>query len=139
MRSCCEEFANKHDVAVAFTPENVPKHLPGDISLCLFRVAQEALQNAVKYSGVHRFSVELRATANQIRLEVSDAGVGFNVETAMRNGGLGLVSMPERVHLVKGAFSVESKLDVGTRIVAIVPLVAEADALVTAAETVRGK
>jgi PAS domain S-box-containing protein len=109
LRSCCEEFSNKHDVTVEFKPENVPNHLPGDISLCLFRVAQEALQNAVKHSGVHRFSVELRATANQIRLEVSDAGVGFNVDAAMLNGGLGLVSMPERVHLVKGTFSVESK------------------------------
>jgi len=136
LRSCCEEFSNKHDVTVEFAPENVPKHLPGDISLCLFRVAQEALQNAVKYSGVHRFSVELRATANRIRLEVSDAGVGFNVEAAMLNGGLGLVSMPERVHLVKGTFSVESKVNVGTRIVATVPLVAETDALVTAVETV---
>jgi len=136
LRSCCEEFSNKHDVTVEFKPENVPNHLPGGISLCLFRVAQEALQNAVKHSGVHRFSVELRATANQIRLEVSDAGVGFNVDAAMLNGGLGLVSMPERVHLVKGTFSVESKLNVGTRIVATVPLVAETDALVTAAETV---
>jgi len=136
LRSCCEEFSHKHDVTVEFTPENVPNPLPGDISLCLFRVAQEALQNAVKYSGVHRFSVELRAAANQIRLEVSDAGVGFNVETAMRDGGLGMVSMPERVHLVRGTFSVESKVNVGTRIVATVPLVAEVDALVAAAETV---
>jgi signal transduction histidine kinase len=52
---------------------------------------------------------------------------------------LGLVSMPERVHLVKGAFSVESKVNVGTRIVATVPLVAETDLLVTIAETVRRK
>lgn len=136
LRSFCEEFSSKYGVVVEFKPENVPNHLPGDISLCLFRVAQEALQNAVKYSGVHQFSVDLRATANRVRLEVSDAGVGFNVETAMRNGGLGLVSMPERVHLVKGTFSVESKVNVGTRIVASVPLVAETDALVTAAETV---
>ncbi len=135
LRSCCEEFSSKYDVVVEFKPENVPNHLPGDISLCLFRVAQEALQNAMKYSGVHQFLVELRATASRVRLEVSDAGVGFNVETAMQNGGLGLVSMPERVHLVKGTFSVESKVNVGTRIVATVPLVAETDALVTAAET----
>ncbi len=136
LRSFCEEFSNKHDVTVEFIPENVPNHVSGDISLCLFRVAQEALQNAVKHSGVHRFSVQLRATANLIRLEVSDAGMGFNVERAMLNGGLGLVSMPERVHLVKGTFSVESKVNVGTRIVATVPLVAEADALVTAVEIV---
>jgi len=136
LRSFCEEFSSKHDVTVEFAAENVPNHLPGDISLCLFRVAQEALQNAAKYSGVHRFSVHLRAAADEIRLEVSDAGVGFNVETAMRNGGLGMVSMPERVHLVKGNFSVESKVDAGTKIVATAPLVAEMDVVETLAGSV---
>jgi PAS domain S-box-containing protein len=139
LRSCCEEFSSKYDVVVEFKPENVPVRLPGDVSLCLFRVAQEALQNAMKYSGVHQFSVHLRATAEQIRLEVSDAGVGFNVETAMRNGGLGLISMPERVHLVKGVFTVESKVNAGTRIVATIPLIAETPALETAAGTASAK
>ncbi|MGO9307273.1 MAG: PAS domain S-box protein [Candidatus Korobacteraceae bacterium] len=136
LRTCCEEFSDKHNVTVELTAENVPDHLPGDISLCLFRVAQEALQNAVKYSGVHQFSVDLRTAAHQIRLEVSDAGVGFNVETAMQNGGLGLVSMPERVHLVKGRFSVESKVNSGTKVVATIPLVAEMDAAETLSATV---
>ena len=139
LRSCCDEFSSKYDVVVEFKPENVPVRLPGDVSLCLFRVAQEALQNAMKYSGVHRFSVDLRATAEHIGLEVSDAGVGFNVETAMRSGGLGLISMPERVHLVKGVFTVESKVNAGTRIVAIIPLVAETPALETPAGAVSAK
>jgi PAS domain S-box-containing protein len=139
LRSFCEEFSSKNDVTVEFKPEKVPDHLPGDVSLCLFRVAQEALQNAVKHSGVHRFSVDLRGTEEQVRLEVSDAGVGFSVETAMRNGGLGLVSMPERVHLVKGTFSVESKLYAGTRIVATVPLIAEPHELEKAIGTASSK
>jgi len=65
--------------------------------------------------------------------------VGFSVETAMRNGGLGLVSMPERVHLVKGTFSVESKLYAGTRIVATVPLIAEPHELEKAIGTASSK
>ncbi len=136
LRSFCEEFSSKHHVTVEFKPENVPGRLPGDISLCLFRVAQEALQNAVKHSGVHQFSVKLQGTPEQVRLEISDAGVGFNVEKAMRNGGLGLISMPERVHLVKGTFSVESKMYTGTRIMATVPLVAEPNAFLAVAGTV---
>jgi signal transduction histidine kinase len=60
-----------------------------------------------------------------LRLEITDAGVGFVIEEAMRDAGLGLVSMQERVHLLNGTFSLESKLNRGTRIVAVVPLAAE--------------
>jgi signal transduction histidine kinase len=130
--SFCRELSQQQNLDVEFTYENVPNPLPGDISLCLFRVAQEALHNAVKYSGVIRFLVDLRSTENHIQLEIRDAGVGFNMQAAMRNGGSGLISMQERVHLVKGTFSVESKVNEGTRIIAIVPLLAEMDALATA-------
>jgi signal transduction histidine kinase len=56
---------------------------------------------------------------------VSDAGAGFDVEEAKRRKGLGLLSMQERIHLVHGSLSVESKPWQGTRIIATVPLVAE--------------
>jgi signal transduction histidine kinase len=72
--------------------------------LCLFRVAQESLHNAVKYSGVAQFAVTLKMVASEIRLEVSDNGAGFDVEEATGNG-LGLVSMQERVHFVQENFS----------------------------------
>jgi PAS domain S-box-containing protein len=52
IRGFCSEFSKQHEVSVAFRETDVPTHLPRDISLCLFRVAQEALHNAVKYSGV---------------------------------------------------------------------------------------
>ena len=124
IRSFCNEFAKQHDVSIDFRDENVPTHLPKDISLCLFRVAQEGLQNAVKYSGAIRFSVDVRSTGDEIQLAVSDAGEGFDVEQVKRNRGLGLVSMQERVHLVHGRFNVESRPGGGTRIVAVVPVVA---------------
>ena len=122
MRGMCRELSKKHEVSIEFAGHNVPR-LPSDISLCLFRVAQEALHNGLKYSRSSQFSVELSATANEIRLEVKDAGLGFDVEKAKRNGGLGLVSMQERVHLVRGKLHVESAPGRGTKITAVVPVI----------------
>jgi signal transduction histidine kinase len=107
--------------------------LPRDISLSLFRVTQEGLQNALKHSGVGQFSVVLRGSANEIQLEVSDHGGGFDVEAAKLDRGLGLVSMQERAHLVHGAFIIESAENGGTRILVRVPL---ADAQLKASSTV---
>jgi PAS domain S-box-containing protein len=128
IRGFCNEFSRQHAVSVEFTENNVPRHVPKDISLCLFRVAQEALHNALKHSGVTEFSVELTATADEILLVVSDSGSGFDVEDAKRDRGLGLVSMQERVHLVNGVLFVESSRGTGsspgagTKILAVVPL-----------------
>ena len=121
VRGMCREFAKKHEVSIEFACDNVPR-LPSDISLCLFRVAQEALHNAVKYSATTQFAVELSTGANEVRLEVKDTGAGFHVEEARRNGGLGLVSMQERVHLAHGRLNVESSPGKGTRIIAVVPI-----------------
>jgi PAS domain S-box-containing protein len=125
LRGVCSEFSRQHQVSIEFTDKNVPRHLPKDTSLCLFRIAQEALQNAVKYSGTNRFVVALWAVEKEVQLVVRDAGAGFDVEEARKNRGLGLVSMQERIHLVHGRFAVDSKPGKGTRIFAAVPLVAE--------------
>ena len=122
IRGFCNEFSKQHEVSIEFTDRNVPGNLPKDISLCLFRVAQEALHNALKYSGVGHFSVEISGMGDEIQLVVRDAGVGFDVEEVRENRGLGLVSMQERVHLVHGRFSVESQPGMGTKILALVPL-----------------
>ena len=79
----------------------------------------------MKYSGATPVFGGAAGNGGPVQLEISDAGVGFDVEAAKRNEGLGLVSMQERVHLVNGAFSIESKVDRGTRIIATVPVVAE--------------
>lgn len=121
----CQDLAKQHAVGTAFKDENTPKPLPKDVSLCLFRVAQEALRNAVRYSGASQFSVEMSGTAGEVQLEVRDAGAGFDLEGGRRAGGLGLVSMAERIDLVHGRLQVESSPGEGTRIVASVPLVAE--------------
>jgi PAS domain S-box-containing protein len=123
--SFCREFSEQHEVSVRFSNQDVPSFLPPDISLSLFRITQEALQNALKYSGVSEFAVSLRGAAGEIQLEISDGGVGFDVEQAKRQKGLGLVSMQERVHLVHGIFTIESKAGSGTRISIRVPFVEE--------------
>jgi PAS domain S-box-containing protein len=125
IRGFCREIAEKHSVNIEFKEENVPKLLSKEISLSLFRVAQEALHNALKYSGVRHFAVEVSGTAEQVQLVVRDAGAGFDVEEVKARGGLGLVSMQERMNMVRGQFSVESRPGEGTKIVASVPLIAE--------------
>ena len=125
IKGFCKEFSKQQDVRIAFKDQDVPRHLPKDISLCLFRVTQEALHNALKYSGMRQFAVELSGTADKVQLVVSDEGAGFDVEAAQRERGLGLVSMQERVHLVQGWFYVQSKPGAGTKVVATVPIGAE--------------
>jgi len=122
IRGFCSEFSKQHKVSIAFTDSNVPGHLSKEVSLCLFRVTQEALHNAVKYSVVSNYAVELKAQAEAIQLVVSDAGRGFDVEAVKGNRGLGLLSMQERLHLVHGRLHVESEPGKGTKIFAVVPL-----------------
>lgn len=124
IRGFCREFGKQQELSIEFTERNVPPSVSRDGSLCLFRVAQEALHNAVKHSGANRFWVELSGGSNEVRLEVTDAGIGFHVKEANGIGGLGLVSMKERVGAVNGRFYIESKPGKGTKIIAFVPVAA---------------
>ena len=121
-KSFCQELSEQHTVEIDFTHVDIPPTVPEEISLCLFRVMQEALHNAVKHSGVRHFEVELRGASDGIHLTVHDAGLGFDTQAGMNERGLGLVSMLERVNLVKGTFSIESEPGRGTTIYARVPL-----------------
>jgi len=118
----CRELSHRNGVQIAFHSENIPRELPREISLPLFRVLQEALQNATKYSGSRQFQVSLRGGANDIELTVHDSGIGFEPEEAIKGPGLGLTSMQERLKLVDGQLSIDSKPQRGTTIQARVPL-----------------
>jgi PAS domain S-box-containing protein len=128
----CAELSERQKVEIDFRSDSVPQILPSEISLCLFRVLQEALQNAIKHSGARQFQVSLARASNEIQLSVRDSGVGFDPNTASRGPGLGLTSMKERLRLVEGQISIESKPQHGTTILARVPL----DPKMTAAEVV---
>lgn len=121
MRSFCAEFARQHEVKIAFN-SNLSQRLPHDASLCLYRILQEGLHNAVKHSGVKEFFVQLQAEPGAVELTIRDFGVGFNVEEAMADRGLGLVSMRERINLVSGMLSIESAPRGGATIRAKVPV-----------------
>jgi two-component system sensor histidine kinase UhpB len=118
----CREFSALKNVEIDFHAESVPKDLPKEISICLFRVLQEALQNALKHSGSRHFAVSLRNGTNAIELTVHDSGAGFDPQEALNRHGLGLTSMKERLKLVDGQFVVDSNPQSGTTIHARVPL-----------------
>jgi PAS domain S-box-containing protein len=121
----CRELSEQKKVDIEFNHADVPSALPHDLALGLFRVLQEALQNAVKHSGARHFKAELLGTSGDIQLTVSDLGVGFDQQEAANSSGLGLISMRERVRLVNGEFSIESMPGCGTTITVRVPLRAE--------------
>ena len=122
MRGLCQEFAERQKVEIDFKTHGLPIHVPPDISLCLFRVLQEALHNAAKHSGVLHFEVRLWGTSNEVHLTVSDSGAGFDREAAKQSRGLGLISMEERLKHLNGTFSIESVPKRGTTMHAHVPL-----------------
>jgi PAS domain S-box-containing protein len=122
MRSLCQELEEQTKVKIEFKTQDLPSPLPPDISLCLFRVLQEALRNAVRHSGARQVEVELWGTPDEIHLAVSDHGIGFDSKAAKESPGLGLVSMEERLKLLKGSISIESQPNRGTTIHARLPL-----------------
>lgn len=121
-RGFCSELSEQQKIKIDFRHGAIPRALPPEVEMCLFRVLQEALRNAVKHSRVQQVKVELRAGSNDLQLSVSDSGVGFDPSAALHGKGLGLVSMQERLRLVNGELIVQSAPDVGTAIQARVPL-----------------
>jgi PAS domain S-box-containing protein len=124
LKGFCAEFSKQYRVNIEFREQPVPGNLAQDISLTFFRITQEALRNALKHSGSEDFAVSLSCTGNEVRLEVRDWGIGFDVDAVTLNSGLGLLSMQERAHLVQGSLSVESRPGEGTTIIAVAPLAA---------------
>jgi PAS domain S-box-containing protein len=121
-KSFCKELSEKNKVEIVFEQAGIPRSLSKEVSLCLFRVLQEGLQNAVKHSGVRSFTVDLQGTEESIDLTVADTGNGFEEQDAFTRHGLGLISMRERLLLVHGELSVKSQPGAGTTIRARVPL-----------------
>lgn len=118
----CREMSEGQQVNIDFAQSGVPKSVPSDVALALFRITQESLHNALKYSGAREFNVRLRGTGTHIELMISDDGAGFDVLEAKKGRGLGLISMQERITAVKGTLSIESQPMSGTRVTARVPL-----------------
>ena len=126
-RSFCKEVAERQKIRIEFKADDVPFIVPQDVSLALFRVLQESLQNAIKYSCAEHFEVGLYGTSSEVQLTVRDDGIGFNVSAALTSQGLGLISMRERVSLVGGTILITSDPLHGTEVKVRVPVVVATD------------
>src|SRR4029077_589813 len=121
LKKLCHDTGAKSNISINFSEKDVPAHLPSGISHCLFRVAQEALQNIVQHSHARIASMELRVLSGQALLRVVDDGVGITPEQ-YHDRAMGLVSMRERVWALDGTCEVTSESSKGTTVEASVPL-----------------
>jgi signal transduction histidine kinase len=113
LRRHCADVERLHHLTVTFSTEGNLDSLSPDVALCLFRVAQEALANAVRHARAHTILVQLTATDHSLELSIIDDGIGFATADCARSG-LGLRSIDERVRLAGGSMQVESRLGDGT-------------------------
>jgi signal transduction histidine kinase len=132
LQSLCREVTEQTDIRVEFTSRNIPSSLPREVSLSLFRLVQEALHNSVKYSRGNHSRVRLEGGPGRIELEVCDRGAGFDLACVRNKGGLGLLNMRERIHMLNGTITIDAKPNFGTTIRACVPLAIESRAFAAA-------
>jgi PAS domain S-box-containing protein len=121
LRSNCRELDGRNGVAITFAGgEDLPP-LPAEVSLCLFRVAQEALHNLVRHAQAKHASVILARDKGRVRMTVCDDGRGFDLKSARASDGVGLMSMEERVNVLRGSIDIDSHLGRGTEVRVEVP------------------
>jgi signal transduction histidine kinase len=118
-QSVCRELGARHHLDIDFVHDHVPQSVPPDSALCLFRIAQEALQNVVKHSAARNSAVRLSGSADSLRLEISDSGCGF--DTSKPGNGMGLLNMSARANFLGGQMTIRSMVGSGTRIDVRVP------------------
>jgi signal transduction histidine kinase/ABC-type uncharacterized transport system substrate-binding protein len=117
----CSEFAEQQGIQVDFAHEDIPRSIPPDVALCLFRIVQESLRNVKKHSKSSRAEVRLKGVDAEIHLSVFDSGAGFEPHQRSKIG-LGIRSMEERLRVTGGRLEIQSRPGAGTRIQVSVPL-----------------
>jgi two-component system CheB/CheR fusion protein len=120
IRSLVEDFGQREEMTVTFRAENVPDNVPLEIATGMYRIAQEALRNVAKHAGRTYVKVLLAGGPGRLRLQVIDAGKGF--DTRALTPGLGLIGAGERVRIMRGVLTIESKPGEGTRLSVDAPL-----------------
>jgi signal transduction histidine kinase len=121
VRVLCDEISEQRRVTVRFSADELPGPVDPAVALCLYRITQEALRNVAKHSQAGHASVHLSCEGNDVQLQIADSGAGFD-PFAVGQAGLGLVSMRERVSILKGHIAVDASPGCGTRISVRVPL-----------------
>jgi PAS domain S-box-containing protein len=122
VRQQCLEFGAATSATVNHNIGDLPGNLGKDVVTCIFRVLQESLHNITKHSKARQVEVKLWADSGEIRLQVNDDGVGFEMGKTTANQGLGLASMNERVRLVRGSLQLRSNPGQGTQVDVRVPI-----------------
>ena len=125
LESYIESFSDEERIDVQLTADIGTERIPFQVSICLYRVAVEGLRNVARHSGAESAAVSLKRAADGLELMVSDSGKGFDVETFTQTGGLGLISVEERLRLLQGSCEIHSTPEHGTTLVARVPLTGE--------------
>jgi signal transduction histidine kinase len=120
--SFCRDVSKQRHVEIAFSHEGVPETVPTTVALSVFRVLQEAVTNAVKHAGVGHVTVALGGSPVEIRVDVVDAGMGFDPDAVLSGHAPGLIGMRERARLLGGEVIIRSRPGAGTSISARVPL-----------------
>jgi PAS domain S-box-containing protein len=125
VKSHCRECSKQLGIPIGCVCDEPQEKLDGLLALSFFRVLQEAMHNIVKHSRATGVMVRLTRSESDLSLEISDDGVGFDIEGARLAEGLGLISMRERIHLIGGEFEIQSSPGQGTRITARAPIAKE--------------
>lgn len=108
-------LAARHDIPVEVHAETTA-HLPPEVHVALYRVAQEAMNNVAKHANASSVKVNLAGTESRVDLSVGDDGYGFDTAGIAANGSMGMDIMRERAREISADFRISSELDVGTTV-----------------------
>jgi two-component system sensor histidine kinase UhpB len=118
----CAEVGRQYPIEVTFSAVDVRDGIPQEVALCLYRVAQEALRNIAEHADAHRAQVTLSSSEKSLELVIADDGQGFDLAGAQGAGGLGLISLDERVRFIGGSLAIRTGPQHGTEVRVQVPL-----------------
>ena len=118
----CERLRRYTDAAILERFDKIQKQIPSNVALCIYRMAQEAMNNAVKYASADTIEIMLECNKDTLVLNVRDNGIGFNINRVTEESGLGLSNMRERAQLAGGSWEIRSQPGKGTMVSTTVPL-----------------
>jgi len=123
LKHYCADIATRHTVEVTFTAEGDWRHVPSELAICFFRIAQESLRNGIVHGAARRLAVSLVRSGDDMEMTVADDGCGFNLDGVSHDAsGVGVVSMEERARAIGGKLHISTGAQHGTTICIRVPL-----------------
>ena len=121
LQKLVNEFSQRHDIAISLSNDGLPAALSSHVALCLFRIVEEGLSNIAKHSDARSAEIRVAGKPDGIHLTIEDGGRGFDAAAIQKNAGLGLVSMQERLRVLRGTVRIDSAPSRGTRIDVWIP------------------